>query len=105
MRVSPGGTPAIDPAAATRLPRPNPAVVFCAVEEGAVLLSTEDETYYGLNAVGARVWSLLPPAHLTLESLCAALAADYPEADPDELASDVMALLDDLLESRLVVQP
>jgi hypothetical protein len=79
--------------------------VFCAVEEGAVLLSTEDETYYGLNAVGARVWSLLPPAHLTLESLCAALAADYPEADPDELASDVMALLDDLLESRLVVQP
>jgi len=78
-------------------------VVFCAVEEGAVLLSTETETYYGLNVVGARVWSLLPPAHLTLEGLCSALGAEYPEADPDELQHDVIAVLDQLLESRLVL--
>jgi hypothetical protein len=74
------------------------------VEEGAVLLSTEDETYYGLNAVGARVWSLLPPVHQTLESLCTVLAAEYQEADPEELQGDVIALLDELLGSRLVVE-
>ena len=104
MRHSPTGLPAIDLAAVSPLPRPNPAVVFCEVEEGAVLLSTEDETYYGLNEVGARVWSLLLPANQTMESLCAALSDSYPQVDEDELHADVSALLDDLLRNRLVVR-
>ncbi len=66
----------------TPLPLPSPAVVFCEVEGGAVLLSTVDETYYGLNPVGARIWTLLPPAHGSLESLCEALAGEYPDVDP-----------------------
>ena len=33
-----------------------------AVEDGAVLLHAGQEVYYGLNAVGARIWQLLPPS-------------------------------------------
>lgn len=97
------GFPATDPPAMTRLPQPDPHVVFCEVAEGAVLLSTAEEVYYGLNAVGARVWSLLPPRNDSLEALCAALALEYPSVDPEELRADVAALLDDLVRSRLVV--
>jgi hypothetical protein len=73
------------------------------VEEGAVLLSTEEEAYYGLNAVGARIWSLLTPPPQTLESLCTALAVYHPEVDLKELQADVLRLLDELARNRLVV--
>jgi Coenzyme PQQ synthesis protein D (PqqD) len=103
MRASPSGLSAIDPLGVTPLPRPNPAVVFCEVQEGAVLLSTEEEAYYGLNAVGARVWSLLPPIRKTLQDLCTALKEEYPDVDPESLRVDVIALLEDLVSARLVV--
>lgn len=87
----------------TRLPHPDPHVVFCEVEQGAVLLSTAEEVYYGLNSVGARVWKLLPPQHRNLDELCSVLALEYPDVDAEELRADVAALLDDLVRSRLVV--
>jgi hypothetical protein len=87
-----------------RLPLPRPAVVSCEVEDGAVLLSTEDETYYGLNAVGARIWSLLPPRHQTLTSLSQELSLAYPDVDPALLRADVVDLLEDLLRNGLVTQ-
>lgn len=86
----------------THLPHPDPAVVFCEVEGGAVLLSTVNETYYGLNVVGARIWELLPPRHETIADLCQALSAEFPEVDPEIIATDVVALLDDLRKNGLV---
>lgn len=104
MRHSPGGIPLISDLLVHRLPFPKPAVVCCEVEQGAVLLSTDDETYYGLNQVGARIWSLLPPAHSTLQGLCQALAQSYPDVSPETLEEDVRALLDDLLRNGLVLE-
>lgn len=85
------------------LPRPNPAVVYCEVEEGAVLLSTKEEAYYGLNPVGARIWSLLSSPNQSLESLCSTLGADYPEVGAEALEADVVVLLEDLLRNQLVL--
>ena len=84
------------------LPTANARVVFCPVEEGAVLLSTEDEVYFGLNHVGARVWQLLPPKSESLEDLCAALAEEFPDAPPEEIRPDVLALLEELETHGLV---
>ena len=44
------------------LPVPNPKVLFKSMSDGAVLFSTDNEVYFGLNSVGARVWELLPPS-------------------------------------------
>lgn len=87
----------------TPLPLPSSAVVFCEVEGGAVLLSTASETYYGLNPVGARIWSLLPPARGSFEEMCETLAVEYPEVDAAVLAADTLALLASLRASNLVV--
>src|SRR5215510_3885985 len=104
MRTSPSGFPAIEPPVGRHLPRPNPAVVYCEVEEGAVLLSTQEEAYYGLNRVGAKIWSLLTSEIRTVQDLCAALSAAYPGVSPEDLLRDVIALLDDLVRNRLVVE-
>ncbi|HVX39495.1 MAG TPA: PqqD family protein [Gemmatimonadaceae bacterium] len=79
--------------------------MFQPVADGAVLLHTEDEIYFGLNAVGARVWQLLPPNCAELDDLCSTLTAVYPDADPVMVRADVVELLTQLRDNRLVVDP
>jgi hypothetical protein len=84
------------------LPRANPAVIYRSLPDGAVLFSTVDEVYFGLNPVAARVWELLPPATSSLDELCATLGREYPEVAADELREDVRTLLDELEQLGLL---
>jgi hypothetical protein len=70
------------------LPRRNPEVLFKPVTDGAVLLHVTDEVYFGLNAVGARVWEHLPPASTTFEELCEKIQAEYSDAGIEEIRTD-----------------
>lgn len=84
------------------LPRPAPGVLFQSVPDGAVLLDTRSEVYFGLNAVGARIWQLLPPATRTADELCAAVHDAYPDAPEDTVRADVRNLLRALEDAGLV---
>ena len=84
------------------LPTRNPKVIFKALSTGAVLYSTEEEVYFGLNPVGVRVWELLPPAHQTLDEVCSVLSAEYPDAGESVIRADVTELIDELLRLGLV---
>lgn len=86
------------------LPKPNPAVVFREVEDGAVLLHTESEVYFGLNPVGSRVWQWLPPRSSDLGELTARVREEYPDSDPEQVREDVEELLETLEEHGLVVR-
>jgi hypothetical protein len=83
------------------LPRLRPGVLYQAVADGGVLLDTESEIYFGLNAVGARVCELLE-SHTSVDDLCAALASAYPEVPLSVLLQDVAELLDDLVGHGLL---
>jgi hypothetical protein len=72
------------------------------LRDGAVLLSTSDEVYYGLNAVGAQVWERLPPVLVTFDELCASLAQLYPDVAVGTIQADLRELLDDLDAHGLV---
>jgi len=85
------------------LPHPSPSAIFKELDEGGVLLSTADEVYFGVNPVGARIWSLLPPVSRTFGELCAALERQYPEAGSDRIRADVQEFLEALTASGLVV--
>lgn len=85
------------------LPVVNPEVIYQSMSDGAVLFSTRDEVYFGLNPVGARVWEALPPANATWDALYAAVQAQYPEVDPDTLRADVKELVEELLSRRLLL--
>src|SRR5213594_3808537 len=79
-----------------RLPTADPQVICCGVAGGAVLLSTEQEVYYGLNTVGAYVWEHLPPVCQTVEQLSAALSALHPDVPVESIRADIQELLDAL---------
>ena len=84
------------------LPVVNPAVIFRSLTEGAVLFSTENEVYFGLNSVGARVWELLASGKHDFDGLCRAVAAEYPEVSADVVRQDIEELLGNLEANRLV---
>jgi len=85
------------------LPVAGPDVVFAPLDQGAVLFSVSEEVYYGLNAVGLRVWQLLPPATGTIDELCTTLQREFADVDLDTIRADVDELLAELARLRLVV--
>lgn len=87
---------------AATLPLRQPGVICNPVEDGAVLLQTEDEIYFGLNRVGLRIWELLGESD-GFDDLCTRLAAEYPEVKLDVLRADVRELLEHLERERLVI--
>jgi hypothetical protein len=80
-------------------------VIYKAVDNGAVLLSVNDEVYYGLNGVGSYIWEHLPPVLENFDELCAAVGAKYPDASAETIRTDIRALLEDLMKHGLVRTP
>ncbi len=66
----------------------------------SVLLNLDTENYFGLNAVGSRMWALLTTAP-SIEHAYTVLLEEY-EVEPDELRRDLDALIEQLVEHRLV---
>lgn len=83
------------------LPSAHPDVIFQRLGDEAVLYHPTKEVYYGLNAVGARVWELLPTCP-SYGSLCSELSIEYPDAPSTVISHDVAELLDEFLSNDLV---
>jgi len=66
-----------------------------------VLLGLKDGVYYGLNPVGARIWSLLEQPS-TVAEIRDRILAEYDVA-PERCERDLLALLERLAEHGLVV--
>jgi hypothetical protein len=73
--------------------------VFRDLDGEAVILHLESGTYFGLNAVGTRIWQLMERDG-RLTAVLDALRAEY-EATPDVLERDLLELVERLVEARL----
>lgn len=87
------------------LPQPHPSVIFKPVSEGAVLLHTESEVYFGLNHVGAQVWELIVDGCDQLDAVIQKVSEAYPDVTADVIGSDVSDLIDELTENGLLIPP
>lgn len=75
--------------------------VSAALPGEAVILSLRDGTYYGLNAVGARIWELIhEPTRIA--DVIERLLAEY-DVDRHTCTSEVMDFLQQVLDWELVV--
>jgi len=81
--------------------RVNESVVFRELDAEAVLLDLESGVYFGLDAVGTRVWTLLLE-HGTPEQVCARMLEEY-DVSPEILREDVLRLVGELAGKGLVV--
>jgi hypothetical protein len=83
--------------------RLSPDVVFRELDGESVVLDLSSGRYFGLNAVGTRVWQLIQQGQ-PVDGLIRAVTAEY-DADADAVERDVLALLEDLKARGLVVEP
>lgn len=86
------------PALADRL-TVSPDVVYREIEGEAVLLDLESGTYFGLNAVGTRIWSLIQERD-SLRAVLDAITAEY-DAMPEVLERDLLRLAAELCAKGL----
>lgn len=84
--------------------RAKPQVLFQQVDDEGVLLSLEEEVYFGVNESAARVWQLLQDGPCSEPSLIAHLASTYPDAPRNVLATDVAELLGELEANGLLLR-
>jgi hypothetical protein len=74
--------------------------VFKELDGEAVILNLESGTYFGLNAVGTRVWNLLQERR-SLDDVFQALSQEF-EVDPKVLERDLVELIGQMLAKGLV---
>jgi hypothetical protein len=74
--------------------------VHTSLGDEAVILGLQDGVYYGLEAVGARVWALLSVPRRVSEIV--ALLVEEFDVSAERCEQDVLALLGDLSERRLI---
>jgi len=70
------------------------------VGDETVILDLASGTYFGLDAVGARIWQLMGEGK-TLAEICEVMLAEY-DVESQRLEADVLSLAVELLERGLV---
>jgi len=78
------------------------SVVFRDLSGETVLLNLDSGIYYGLDEVGTRIWHLLAEA-LPLATVCSTIQQEYA-VEPDVIERDVLQLVGDLCDQRLVTR-
>lgn len=74
--------------------------VSTAVGDETVILGMRDGVYYGLDAVGARVWALVASPRRVSE-LVLAITEEF-DVSPERCERDLLTLLDELSARQLV---
>ncbi len=76
-------------------------VVSREVSGEMVLLDMASGTYFGLNAVGTRIWSLLDEKAHSIAALCEIIEAEF-DAPLASIQQDVLGLATELSEQNLI---
>jgi hypothetical protein len=78
----------------------SPDVLLQEIEGEAVLLDLKSECYFGLDAVGTRIWCLIEQ-HGELKSIHQLMLDEF-DVEPDRLERDLEILIRQLAEAGLV---
>lgn len=74
--------------------------VSCPLGEESAILNLKNSVYYGLDPVGARIWTLLQEPR-SIAELRDVLIAEY-EVEPAQCERDLLALLEKMRSEGLV---
>jgi len=87
-------------AALDRIVRVPDDVLFRELHGEAVILNLASSTYFGLDAVGTRIWQLCE-AHGSLQAVLEAMQREF-DASGDKLQLDLLMFVDELVSKGLL---
>lgn len=80
----------------------NPKVMDSKIDEEIVIMSLEQNHYYGLEEVGSRIWEILQESPSTIEKLCEKLSVEF-DVEKEVCEQDTLQFLNQLIEEKLVL--
>lgn len=81
--------------------RPAPAVLIRTIEGESLILSIPQKEYYGLDAIGTRMWQVVT-AKDSVEEAYQELLEEF-DVTPEVLRKDLEEFLDQLLDAGLLI--
>ncbi len=78
----------------------SPKQVSCPLGDESAILSLKNSVYYGMNAVGTRVWALLKEP-TSVGDVRDAIVEEY-DVDAERCGADVLALLEQMKDEGLI---
>jgi Coenzyme PQQ synthesis protein D (PqqD) len=79
----------------------SPEQVSCPLGDEAAILNLKNTVYYGLNPVGARIWTLLQQQPRTIGELRDVLVDEY-DVETRRCEADLLELLDKMRSEGLI---
>lgn len=70
------------------------------LDDEVVMMNLESDSYYGMNAVGSRIWDLLERP-LAVAELCAKLQEEF-DVDDETCQRDVLPFIQKTIDEKLV---
>lgn len=80
----------------------NKDIVASEIDNETVMMDKDFEKYFGLQAIGTRVWQLLEQP-ITIQQIAEQLTTDY-DVSLEHCMNDLKSLMADLLKNEMVVQ-
>ena len=82
--------------------QPSPNQISSDLSGEAVLLHLTSGTYFGLDEIGALVWTLIQEKPTSLQQICDAIVAEY-DVTYEQCETDIRRLIGELITADLVV--
>jgi hypothetical protein len=80
----------------------SPEQVSCELDNELVILNLRNGEYYGLDEVGAQIWTLIQDS-TTVLAVRDAILRQFDDVDTQECTDDVLELLQDMADSNLLM--
>ncbi|MBW4575023.1 MAG: PqqD family peptide modification chaperone [Aphanothece sp. CMT-3BRIN-NPC111] len=74
--------------------------VSSGLPDEAIILNLKSDVYYGIAAVGARIWNLLEQP-ITVQEIRNTILSEY-EVDPERCEADILRFLQKLMTEGLI---
>lgn len=80
----------------------NPDVGFTQIDDDLVMMGPNDNLFYGVNAMGTKIWSLLECNSLSLSEICEVIQRDY-DVHEQQCIDDVTRFVEEMMTHHMVV--
>jgi hypothetical protein len=80
--------------------RRNKEILYADIAGDTVMMNVEQGEYYGLDAIGTRIWRLLEH-DVRIEEICTLLGNEYEVSDT-QCRDDILCFLQELLEHHII---
>ena len=78
----------------------HPNIVFSEIDGETVMMDSRFEKYFGMQAIGTRIWQLLEE-ETNLEAVCTQLTAEF-DVDMQRCMEDAQPFVEELFEQDMV---